>query len=189
MKRKLKIISFGLTTMLTLCLLLTSIVLVPAAEAKAVNSVKAIAEKVQEEDCYLDSIVSEKHQDIAMKYCEKYDVPFELVIAVIETESGGNADVISETRDYGLMQINISNHKWLKNTLHIKNFLDPEENIKAGCYMLSRYLKAYNGNLNLTLMSYNLGGRKAETLWKEGVRNTEYSKRIISRYKELCEKN
>lgn len=154
-----------------------------AAQKEAIERLS----NANEEDYLLDSKVAKKYQKIAYEMSCKYDVDFPLVLALIEIESGAKADVISTTNDYGLMQINECNHRWLSDRLGTKDFLEPRENIEAGCYMLARYFKVYDRTSEV-LMAYNLGGKKANELIRNGIHETEYSKKIMEREKEMIEK-
>lgn len=74
--------------------------------------------------------------------CVDYEIEeyYPLVLAVMWRESEFVPTIISKTNDYGLMQINKINHKWLSEELGITDFLDAEQNIHAGVFMLSLYL-------------------------------------------------
>lgn len=76
---------------------------------------------------YFDIPLSEELQDYIREKCSEYEVPMELVIALIDKESSFRSDVVSTTNDYGFMQINQCNHEWLSSTLGVSNFLDPKE--------------------------------------------------------------
>ena len=66
--------------------------------------------------------------------CVDYEIEeyYPLVLAVMWRESEFVPTIISKTNDYGLMQINKINHKWLSEELEITDFLDEEQNIHAG---------------------------------------------------------
>lgn len=121
--------------------------------------------------------LSEEMQQYIYNKCAEYGIVdnYELVLAMIWNESNFNANAISSTDDYGLMQINKCNHKWLSKKLGINNFLDPKQNVDAGIYMLSGVLHKY-GNVDLALMAYNRGEASAESLWKKGVRTNNYTR-------------
>lgn len=102
-------------------------------------------------------------------------VDIEEVLAIIETESGGQANLISETEDYGLMQINKCNHTALKKELGINDFLDPTQNVIAGVHILNHY-KDYPRNKRL--MAYNMGYNGMMELWDSGVHRTEYTDKV-----------
>ena len=93
----------------------------------------------------------------------------------------------SSTGDYGLMQINSINAGWLKDELGVTDLLDAGQNIKAGCYMLGSYLALYDGDINRTMMAYNLGKSGAEKAWNAGTRSTAYTDKVWSAMVGLLE--
>lgn len=107
-----------------------------------------------------------------------YDVKFSFVMAVIEHESSFKADTISSTNDFGLMQINKVNHKWLTANLGITDFLDPYQNTKAGVHMLNDLFQKYEEPAKV-LMAYNCGESGARKLWNQGIYETSYSRSIM----------
>lgn len=141
-----------------------------------------------EKPYYFDVPLSYEIQDYIREKCEEYDVPMELVIAMIEHESSFRADVISKTNDYGYMQINTINHEWLSETLGVSNFLDPYENILCGIYIISGHLEKTDGNIELALMRYNCGATGARRLWEQGIYSTSYSRSIMTLYESYKEK-
>lgn len=121
------------------------------------------------------------------RVCEEDRVPYELAIALIGNESDYRPDVISKTNDYGLMQVNRCNHEWLSEELGVEDFLDPEENIRAGVYILSGLFEKYE-DPHMVLMAYNMGEGGAKKQWDKGVYQSEYSRRVIGRLDELQRK-
>lgn len=136
----------------------------------------------EEEIEYLDIPLSADLQDYIRGLCNDYDVPFELVIALIDVESSFRPGIISKTNDYGYMQINICNHEWLSEELEIADFLDPEQNVLAGVYILSSHLEATNGDLVTALMRYNCGAAGAKRLWAQGIYSTSYTDKVMAAY-------
>ena len=129
---------------------------------------------------YYDCPLSCDLQDYIRMLCEKNDIPMSLIIALIDVESSFRPNVVSETNDYGLMQINIGNHKWLYENYGITDIFDPYQNIFSGITLLS---EKYDGvqSLNKSLMVYNLGISKAKQLWAQGVYETSYTKKVLSK--------
>lgn len=109
--------------------------------------------------------------------CVDYDVEeyYPLVLAVMWRESEFDPTVISKTNDYGLMQINKINHEWLSEELEITDFLDEEQNIHAGVFMLSLYLHTYK-DIDKALMAYNMGETGAKKCWAAGIYTTNYTR-------------
>lgn len=117
-----------------------------------------------------------KYKDIVTRICEKYDVPVDLILAVIYVESNFDPNAISATEDYGLMQINRINHAQLEKDLGITNILNPEQNIESGVYIFSKLLNKYSENE--ALMAYNLGEGGAKRLWAQGIYETGYTQEV-----------
>ena len=124
------------------------------------------------------------YQDYLWETCEKYEVTdyYELFIAQMYHESGFQADIVSGTNDYGLMQINKCNHGWLSKKLGKSNFLDPYTSIEAGVYILSDYLKKYD-DVQTALVCYNMG----ESAIQKGIYSTKYSRGVLADEKLLVE--
>jgi len=117
-------------------------------------------------------------QEFTYCICRAYNLDFTLIMAMIEHESDYQADCISKTDDYGLMQINKCNHEWMTEELGVTDFLDPYQNIIAGCYVMRDLFKRYD-NVNRVLMSYNMGEYQASLLWNNGVYKSNYSKAVL----------
>lgn len=128
--------------------------------------------------------IDKKYQKHLFKMCKKYKVEkyYKLFIAQMYHESGFNDKVISQTKDYGLMQINICNHKWLGKKFNNNDFLNPYNNIEAGVYMMSVFLHKYN-NVEKALVCYNRG----EYAVKRGIHSTTYSRGVLSDMKLVVE--
>lgn len=137
---------------------------------------------------YLDVPVDKDLQDFIWSMCCDYDVEdhYVLIYAIMRQESNFKSDVISATNDYGLMQINISNHGNLSQRLGINDFLDPYQNVQAGIYMIANALHRY-GSVSDALMAYNLGGGGASKLWSQGIHSTNYSRSVLSYYEQFTE--
>lgn len=86
---------------------------------------------------YMDKI-----QKAVRRYSKECQLPADLVYAVIEKESGFNQYEKSYADCYGLMQINLN--VWQRELPQItgEDYLyDIENNIKCGCYILSKYCR------------------------------------------------
>ena len=125
-----------------------------------------------------------KYQDYLWSLCKKYKVTdyYKLFIAQMYHESNFDESVISETNDYGLMQINKCNHSWLSKKLKNGDFLDPYNNMEAGVLMMSEFLKKYY-DVHKALVCYNRG----ESAVINGTYSTSYSKCVISDTNKLIE--
>lgn len=112
----------------------------------------------------------------------EYGVPLALVYAVIETESGFDANAVSETGDYGLMQINELYHDYYEDVLNIDDCIDPYNNVLTGIYILSCYIDEYGDDLDAVLMCYNGGKGYLALMWNKGVYSTDYTDRVLARF-------
>ncbi len=132
-------------------------------------------------DCELDAEV----QEFIYYLSYGYNIDFHFVMGIIEQESCYKADVISKTNDYGLMQINTYNHKWLSEALGITDYLDPYQNVIAGVYICYTLFQEYGNDTSKVLMAYNLGPAGAAKLWEQGIYETQYSKRVQERIERM----
>lgn len=132
----------------------------------------------QDADYLLDVPLDAEFQRYLHDLCAEYGVPYTLAVAVIEAESSYMPNVISTSHDFGLMQINVVCHEWLRGELGIVDFLDPYQNALAGVYILSGYYARY-GYDSGTLVAYNQGQYSAELLFAQGVYTSAYSDRVI----------
>ena len=111
--------------------------------------------------------LSAELQEYTYNLCQDKNVPYELVLAVIDQESRYNPNTITKTGDYGLMGINKINHARLQKELGVPDFLDPKQNITAGVQLLSELLERY-GDEHKALSAYNMGERGAREIVSRG---------------------
>lgn len=140
------------------------------------------------EPFYFDIPLGNELQDFVREEAEQRDVPPELILAMMDQESDYRTDLVSTTDDYGIMQINKVNHARLRDSLGITDFLDPEQNIRCGVYMIGELLAKYDGDLHRALTSYNRGeGGANKYFTKNGTYETSYSRSILEIYNNLTE--
>ena len=82
-----------------------------------------------------------------------YQIPVELVRAVIKVESNFDPRAISRANAHGLMQLIPETAE----RMLVKDIYDPRENIFGGTRHLRVLANMFNGDLELTLASYNAG--------------------------------
>ena len=116
------------------------------------------------------------YEQLAADNKESY---YELYVAMIYHESHFDPTKISATNDYGLCQINISNHGHLKKVLGVDDFLDPYQSIRCGIYMLNKGLCNYD-SVESALVFYNQGhATEGET--------SDYSREVLDDMNKLVE--
>jgi soluble lytic murein transglycosylase-like protein len=165
-------------------LLLTVFLLILMPSKKAL----AYEEPVAGITVTLDAVKDKPIEKAVAYYSAIYHVDSNLVLAVIDGESEGNPNAINKNRngstDHGLMQINSCNHEWLSKELGITDFHDPVQNIQAGTYILSLLTAKYD-NYHRVLMAYNMGEKRTRELWRQGIRTSRYSRRVMEKYQRL----
>ena len=172
-------------------------VLPPMAEAtteettayvKSVQPTKRITRQTEEattkepETYYWNVPLSHSLQDYIRKQCDKYDIPMELVLAIIKHESNYNPNEVSPSRDYGLMQIHDGSFGYLEKQFGELDYLKPKDNIKAGVYILWLHIQRADGDLLKGVMAYNKGDAGMRALWESGVHSTHYTERVFYYY-------
>lgn len=111
-----------------------------------------------------------------------YQIPEELVRAVIMVESGFSPRVVSLANAKGLMQLMPATAQ----RMQVEDIFDPRQNIYGGVRYLRILANLFNGDLALTLAAYNAG--EGAVLRYGGIppyRETEnYVTRVISLYRK-----
>lgn len=120
---------------------------------------------------YYETIIDESipltpEEQLSIQHiCEQYQISYELVLAIIETESRYKADAVNPNGTCkGLMQINTSLHE-------CEEPFNAIENVKTGVKYLSELFEEYN-DVGLVLDLYG------------GYDFTYYNKGEVSRYTE-----
>ncbi|MCF4150990.1 transglycosylase SLT domain-containing protein [Dethiosulfovibrio sp. F2B] len=106
-----------------------------------------------------------------LRYSSLYGVPLDIAVAVANTESHFNPQAESSHGSLGVMQVTWRVHRDLLSPYGFKSdddLHDPSLGIKAGCILLSRYIKA-NDDLKTALGRYY--GGSLEVYWRRISRN------------------
>ena len=138
-------------------------------EAAPAESVPAVSEPEGEVD--LDTYITQ--------VAARYDVPADLVAAVIEAESSRNPRAVSRRGARGLMQLMPKTAK----RLGVDDPFDPRANIEAGVKHLRAMIDIFGNDLPRVLAAYNAG--EVAVIKHRGVppyRETRaYVKRIVKK--------
>lgn len=115
------------------------------------------------------------------KASKEYDVPYDIIHAVIETESSFKPDAVSPTGARGLMQINEITLKeiniQLKTKYTFNDLFDPEINVRLGTFYLS-HLYARFGDYETVYAAYN-AGPTAVSKWLKDPQYSSDGKTLI----------
>lgn len=163
----------------------TGFSIAPADFEEPPETVTALAEPIETEICdytassrFYDIPLDDVQQRYVFELCGEYDLPCELVFAVMGAESNYADSQISRDGDYGIMQINSVNHAMLSEKLGVSDFLDFEQNVLCGVYMLSEYYHRYV-DFNKIAMCYRYGEQGAVQMWEQGIYETDYTRMIV----------
>jgi soluble lytic murein transglycosylase-like protein len=102
-------------------------------------------------------------REMADRWADTYGIERELVHAVIEVESGGQARAVSPAGAAGVMQLMPATAAEFR----VGNRFDPDENIRGGVAYLAWLRDRCDGDLRLMLASYNAGHAR---VLKRGLR-------------------
>lgn len=102
------------------------------------------------------------YKDEVKMRAEEFGLDENLIYAVMREESRFNEKDVSSSGAIGLMQILPSTGKWIMERLNIKyrgeaDLFDPAVNIQLGCWYLKYLRDKFNGDILLTIASYNGG--------------------------------
>lgn len=132
-------------------------------------------------------------QQYTYAMCQKYNLQYEMLLAVMSVESNFQINCVGGNNSYGLCQIHYSNTSMLQNAIGITDLLDPYDNIEAGAYMLNTYLNAARKRSSDTyviehygLNCYNMGeGVFVKNCYNNGILERTYSNKVLTRRNNL----
>ncbi|MBR2622230.1 MAG: lytic transglycosylase domain-containing protein [Clostridia bacterium] len=124
-----------------------------------------------------------EYQTYVERYAKQYNVPENLIYAVIRTESDFKPDAVSSAGAVGLMQIMPSTFRWLSDDMLGEDLedgmlYDPETNIRYGVYYLRRLYDRYN-DWPTACAAYNAGSGRVDG-WLEDSTLTNLQGNLIS---------
>ena len=93
------------------------------------------------------------YEEIIQEAARTYDIDPALIRAVMQAESAFHPYIVSRAGAEGLMQLMPD----LADEMGVTDSFDPRENIMGGARYLKQLLDQHNGNIALTLASYNAG--------------------------------
>ena len=112
--------------------------------------------------------LSKELQQGIFDICERYNVSFEFVMAVIEKESKFDVNATADGCDsVGLMQVQEKWHRELMEELGVSDLYNPLENVEVGVAILASYF-AECEDVYFVLMKYNGGAVYAYEMLEAG---------------------
>lgn len=135
---------------------------------------------IEEVNTYYDIPLSHELQDFLREECEKRGIPIEYALGIMTVENTSfNPERVNSSNDYGLWQINIGNHDYIREHLGKDlDFTDAYDNIEAGVFWISRYYPRYG--YEQAAMCYHHGEGYAKKLFKQGNTNDGYSQKVMT---------
>lgn len=132
------------------------------------------------------AIDSSRFDEYIRQAATLYQIPEELVRAVIQIESGFDPRAISRTNARGLMQLMPATAE----RMMVTDVFDPRQNIFGGVRYLRVLANLFNGDLELTLAGYNAG--ENAVIQFGGIppfqETRDYVVKVIVAYKQYREK-
>jgi len=110
----------------------------------------------------------------------EFGVPVALLMAVIETESGFNPDVVSPVGAQGLMQLMPVTADYL----NVDNPFDPVENVRAGARLIRILSDRFEGDIELVLAAYFAGATTIERAGGVPSSCEDYVRKVMARYRK-----
>ena len=120
-----------------------------------------------------------RYCEIIEHYADVYDLPPELIYAIIRAESSFNRYAVSHAGASGLMQIMEPTGNWAAQQMGLSDFdygriFEPEINIRIGAWYISRLIGQFGGNLDTALAAYNAGSGNVSR-WLLEQESTDHS--------------
>lgn len=129
----------------------------------------------------LKAVYPMAYTDEIEKYAEEYDLPRELLYAVIHTESGFDPWAVSDAGAMGLTQITPETFRWLQTktgeTLEDAELYDPETSIRYGALFYHMLLTEFDGDIKTAAAAYHAGRGQVKT-WLSDERYSENGKTL-----------
>ena len=134
-----------------LCVILVVAVIDHERTLDRLNAVVALF--VEEQNQQIQVLNRYEIRQVVNAASAQYDLPAELILAIIEVESNFDQNAVSPVGAMGLMQLMPLTAKELK----VGDPFNPVHNIYGGVKYIDGLLKRFKGNKKLALAAYNAG--------------------------------
>jgi len=121
------------------------------------GSTRVAIDKKKSVDAHLPSDTSKerfsRYDDIIVQAATLYQIPAELIRAVMQVESNFDPRAVSPVGAQGLMQL----MPFTADRMMVTDIMDPRQNIFGGTRYLRILANLFNGDIHLTVAAYNAG--------------------------------
>lgn len=133
-----------------------------------------------------------------VKYADRFDIPYSLILSIIDLESNFQNDIVGADQDRGYMQIIPGTEKWLASTFGEElgleydpsRIFEPEYNLALGIKYLDLLMDNYGNNYERILSEYNRGPTNLAKYYEAyQTYSTSYSRTVLSREKKYVALN
>lgn len=126
---------------------------------------------------------NQAYEDIIQEAATTFDLDAALIRSVMQAESAFHPFVVSRAGAEGLMQLMPD----LADEMGVTDSFDPRENIMGGSRYLKQLLDLHDGDISLTLASYNAGPGNVRRYG--GVPPFKETRNYVKKIKQLLEKD
>lgn len=126
---------------------------------------------------------------VLVKYADMYDIPYSLVLSIIDIESDFKKDLVGSSNDRGYMQIIPGTEKWLVSafgqelgiTYDPSRIFEPEYNLALGIKYIDDLMDDYGNDYNRILSEYNRGAGNLKKYYEANkTYATSYSRKVLT---------
>jgi hypothetical protein len=117
-------------------------------------------------------------------YAKQYNVPENLMIALVAQESAFNHRAVSVTDARGLGQLVGSTARQVAKELHLKTFdlFDIQTNLQMTAWYLAKLIRIFHGSINLAIYAYS-GGPETVVQVSKGL--AQYSEESLGHHQRV----
>jgi soluble lytic murein transglycosylase-like protein len=117
-------------------------------------------------------------------YARQYDVPENLMIALVAQESAFNPRAVSVTDARGLGQLVSSTARQTAKELHLKTYdlFDIRTNLQMTAWYLAKLIRVFHGSVNLAIYAYS-GGPETVVQVSKGL--AQYSEESLDHHQRV----
>lgn len=138
---------------------------------------------------YHDIMLPYDLQCFVQECCEKYNVPFNIMMGIFGHETGWNYKKYGLTDNgycgIGMLHVEY-NRKYLLETIGV-DILTTKGSIEGAVYVFSKKLRRFNEDVTMAIIAYNKGDNGAIAVRAKGETQTGYSKRVYEIVNGLVE--